>query len=335
MPPKLGTPSAAAKQGQDDANQLPSPAPLPAPSSATADTQGGASDDHPFIRELRELRSTYGKASSKNLFYYRSLCTGALVVALLLFLSVVFRRDPTVVELMNPFYKRDSGLFGLLLALCNVLLVVGLIALGELKACADHNRDMAKLTDEVIDAAIAAAGGKSSGSLSDDALGQLEGKKAAIGREAERKPLAPRDPVALCLYAMLGGPLLLKGYLWLKGKACPCLPAPDESLLGDMARSDDLEVGMSMLPAGMMDAIEKATGIDLDGDGAVAGAPATPKVSAEVKPAMAPRRPGQPAPPAAPAAAASSKPEESDFPDSDDDPPSDDSDDDAPIKQNV
>ena len=349
MPP-LGTPSAqqgqastpnsstAAKEGESTPNKLPPPTPLPAPTSATADTPGAAStSEFPFIEEVVQLHDAYSKAHAKYLLYYRCVCTGALFVAFLLFLVVLLDRQESMVVLMNPFHTADSKLLRLLLALSNLLFVSGLLTGVELKAVAERNGELATLASELVDAAMAAAG--SSGSLSGDVLGQLEGKKAAIEREAERKPLSLRDPVGMCLGSVLGGQYLLTAYVMLRLKVCKCLPPPEEGLLGaDVPRSDDLDLeagGAALM--GALDGVSGKLGEAATPSAAATPSPAdsAPSAAGQVKPPMAPRRPGAAAPGAAPTAAGAA---ESDWKDSDDDDPPDDDEDEGgkqDIKQDV
>ena len=214
-----------------------------------------------------EQGDSLARTSERYALYHRVLGYAALVAAgLLALLSLLYDGSHGLMaQDLNPLaqipiwaYPIVSGLLGLI----NLLLVVSLAA-GDLPAVAARNHEMSLRYRDLADAALASA---SSGSLTEAHVTQLQPRLDALSRDAARHQLSLQDPLVLCLLGRFPEMVaVLRDRL-------PCFPSRGEPLLDPNApRSDDIEAGAG--PKSWLDHIEKATGLDIDGDGTVAGVP--------------------------------------------------------------
>ena len=217
-----------------------------------------------FVGQMQQQHAVYAKAHKQYLLYSRILCSAALVFAIVLFLMEIFAPDvasaamEALADTLNPFDSGpivDNDIGRKIVAFINLLLVVGLTTVGDLRTIAQRNLEVAARYIELADEAR----GKP-----EDALAALHEKRKELDVEVERRQLSMRNPLASGLSSLL----FVSDYV-------PLTSDESELLLARSAmRSDDLEMGVAP-PQGMfsqmISSVEKVTGLDIDGDGTVAG----------------------------------------------------------------
>ena len=240
-----------------------------------------AAPQHPFLLEIVEQIEILEYMHQRYQFYHRLLGAAALVSAGMLAALVILgdgnsqlgqglgRGVSSLFASLNPFHSETvfSGLPSAsrgryFLAVCNLLLVMSLTTCGDLPGTAARNQEMASRFRELALSywdALAADGGCE---LADSSLAQLQAKRQALEREAAHRQLMLYDPIAACWASCT--PLLPE---WI----CCCVKPKDETLLGGSLRSDDIEANQLSWLGGSINVLEKATGLDLDGDGTVSG----------------------------------------------------------------